>query len=234
MKRKICMFLVVSALFISANAQYVSERKLQAFDKIKVFGDLDVRLYQSDTFKLVFEAKDSSFFSKIKVSNEKSELKLSMMKSLFRDNKNVRISVYFNNLHRLEADASAMVNSETLIKGDSIEIEALSGANVNVELDMQSIIASVGQNSTITTEGKTERQYVSGGSGGVYSGYRLECKNTVAKSNTGARVKVTGYDVLDISATTGGFIGIWGLQKKKKISTSSGGKIAWAKKITEY
>jgi len=162
------------------------------------------------------------------IKNENGELKLNRVKGLFKDVKNIRITVYYKMLRSIEMQGSAAIIVDKAITGDKINLVAGTGGQIEAAVKVNYVEASVGQGSVITLLGTTETQKASAGSGGVYSAFQLSSKIAYVEANTGGKVKVTVSENIEAKANTGGYVDYAGNPQKTKIKTLFGGTIEQA------
>ncbi len=217
----IAMYCTVCLTF----AQIKVEKSLDAFDKLVAFGDIRVRLYSSDTEKIVVDAPNKEYIESLEIKNEKGELRLSTIKGLFKDVKNVKISIYYKTLREIKAEGSAGISIENILTVDKLQLEATSGGQILAEVKLNALEAQVGQGSAITLEGTTETQKVKASSGGSFSAFALVSKNAYLEALTGGKIKVSASTLLDANASMGGYIGYIGKPTKVKTKTSFKGTI---------
>ena len=206
-------------------AQVKTETKLESFDKLVAFGDIRIRLYKGEDEKIIIEAPSKEYADALEVKNEKGKLNISTIKGVFKDSKNVKISIYYKTLREINAYGSAGISIENIFNGDKLIVEASSGGQILAEVKINALEAKVGQGSVITLEGTTETQKVKASSGGTFSAFSLLSKNAYLEALTGGKIKVSANGLLDANASIGGYIGYVGKPAKIKEKTSFKGTI---------
>lgn len=224
MKNMIIAGILIAGISFYGYAQKTEARAAESFDKIDVFGKVVVDLMKGDKEKVIIESQEVDPGKVItKVTNK--TLKISMAEDIFAAAKSVRVIVTYVQLYEVRSKGGADVRSEVPLKADRIVYEASTGGNIYVDVDVKNLEASIGQGSLIYISGKADSQLITANSGGIYSGYGVECKETEVKVSTKAKAKVYAGEILNAQATTGGWIGFQGNPKQKIIKTSLGGKI---------
>lgn len=217
----ICLtFLIVSTLF----SQRTEIRKLSGdFDKLSVFGKIDIELVQSSGSEITINAGSDVSLDAIKVELQERMLKISLTADLFGNQTKVQIKVPFKTLREIESTGGANIRSFDSLGGDKIYFKATSGGNIYLTLKLNALDAKVTQGSVIVFKGETSSQVVSVASGGVYSAYGMKCKDTYARAATGGKAKVFASGLLEAKTTTKGWVGYTGNPKDKKIKEVLGG-----------
>lgn len=224
MKRMLIAGLLIFSMGYFGYAQKTEARSAEPFDKLEVFGKLVVELVKGDKEKIIIESQEIDP-GKITTKVSNKTLKISMAEDLFASAKSVRIIVTYVQLYEIRSKGGAEVRSESPVKADRLVYEAVTGGNIYVDVDVKSLEASIGQGSLIYISGKADSQLIMANSGGVYSGYEVECRETEVKVSTKAKAKVFAQEVLNAQAATGGWIGYQGNPKQKIIKTNLGGKV---------
>lgn len=224
MKKLMMAGLLIAGISFCGQAQKTEARSAEPFDKIDVFGKVVVDLIKGDKEKVIVESQEIDP-GKVSTKVTNKTLKISMAEDIFAAAKSVRIIVTYVQLYEIHSRGGADVRSEVPLKADRVVYEASTGGNIYVDVDVKNLEASIGQGSLIYISGKADSQLVTANSGGIYSGYGVDCKETEVKVSTKAKAKVYAGEVLNAQAATGGWIGFQGNPKQKIIKTSLGGKV---------
>jgi hypothetical protein len=208
------------------NAQRTEIRTLDGnFDKIEVFGKIEVELVKKKSEKIEIKADSDISLDDIKVNLEDRSLKISMTSELFDHQKKVQIFVPYQELRVVEVSGGSDIRSQSTLEGDRVEFKATSGGNIYLTLDLNAIDARVAQGSLMVFEGSVNSQVVESASGATYSAYDLNCEETHVSVSTGGKAKIKATKMLDAKATTKGWIGYLGNPGKKEINETLGGKV---------
>lgn len=219
--RKIMLGLVFFSALNSIHAQ--DERKLDYFDAISVAGDVELVLTSGEQAKAIITAEgisedDVSVFIKGKT------LKIQLLEGLFHGGHHAKVEVTYQQLRALKASAGAKVRTTNPITGDQFDMRASSGAQIELSVEVNSLVAGVTEGAYIEIEGHTETQEVSAATGGQFRGLDLQCSRTYVRANTGGQAEVVASKKLDANATTGGQIDYTGDPEEKSTrSLISGG-----------
>ena len=212
------------ALCLALNAvQSQDERKLDYFDAITVAGDVELILTPGEEARAIITAEGLSE-DDVTLYIKGKTLKIQLIEGLFQDEDHARVEVTYQQLRALKATAGAEASSTATITGDQLNLRAGSGAQMDLTVEVNSLVASVSEGAVIHMEGETEIQEITASTGGRYEGLGLECERTYVKANTGGEAEVVAHKRLDASANTGGQIDYTGDPEEKNTrSLISGG-----------
>ncbi len=215
---------LAAAFFCSLSGiQAQEERKLDYFDAISVAGDIEVVLTPGAEARAIITAEGVSV-DEVSVFTKGKTLKIQLIEGLFHGDDQVRVEISYQQLRALKASAGAKVRATVPITGDQFDIRATSGAQMELSVEVNTLVASVVEGAQIDIDGATETQEASAATGGQYRALNLECNRTYVKANTGGQAEVVANQRLDANATTGGQINYTGDPEEKNTrSLISGG-----------
>lgn len=217
------LFILAFLLPLVTIAQ-TEKRKLKEFDRISVFGNMDVDLIKSDSFNVKISAQGANL-EEITSIVDGMELKIRMVSDLFSDAQ-VTVRVYYKELREISATGGACIHSDMLIKIDNLELKAGSGGEIYLwNVDINSLEAKVTKGSVILVSGKAKTQIISASAGGTYSAFDLESENAFVETNTGGKAKVRVSKKLDAKAISKGYIGYQGEPETIDKKESLGGEV---------
>jgi hypothetical protein len=219
------LIILVSCFFlVNLNAQKSLTRKLNSFDKLELFGSIEVYLKQGEVENVRISTKDADL-NNVTIKENATTLKIATVEELFDDKKTVKVEITYKVVRDVDASGGAQVNFESVLKGDKLIINSGSGAQLYLSVDVNALEATVGQGALIVIDGKAKSQVASANTGGVYSAYKLKSEDAYINANTGGKAKITASNILEASANTGGYIGYSGDAKNKKIKQLLGGEV---------
>ena len=222
-KRSLNTLLALAFFFALSPTYAQDERKLDYFDAITVAGDVELVLIAGDEAKAAITAEGVSE-DDVTVYVKGKTLKIQLIEGLFRDNDHARVEVTYQQLRALKASAGAKASATTPITGDQLDLRASSGAQINLTVEVNSLVATATEGAVITMEGHAETQEITASTGGQYQGLDLQCERTYVKANTGGQAEVVALKRLDANANTGGQIDYTGDPEEKNTrSLISGG-----------
>lgn len=209
--------------------QKVQNRETDPFDQIIVFGKLEVYIQKGDKTNVKLES-DEIDLDNITTRTDGKELKVSLSDKLLSNTKKAKITITYNSLKKISANAGSEVNTIDTLIGNEFELESLSGSSLYVYAKCDSIDIDISSGSLVSIEGSTGSLEVEVGSRATFSGFDFICNNANVKANSGGLAKVKVAGSLNASATTKGNIIYDGEPKMKKVKETLGGKV---EKLTE-
>ena len=215
--------LALAFFFVLSNTYAQDERKLDYFDAITVVGDVELVLIAGEEAKAFITAEGISE-DDVTVYVKGKTLKIQLIEGLFHDKDHARVEVTYQQLRALKASAGAKAFSSATITGDQLDLRASSGAQMDLAVEVNALVATATEGAVIEIEGSTETQEVTTSTGGQYRGLDLQCDRTYVRANTGGQAEVVANKRLDANANTGGQIDYTGDPEEKNTrSLISGG-----------
>jgi len=201
------------------------EVALQSFDELRVYGPYEVVLIPGNEEKMVIynynmEWDDILYHEK----DGKLKLKFRTNKRLFQD-PDVRVEVYYKQLHEVSLGASANINTRGVIDVSRIEVSVGTGSFADLEVSTGKAKVQVTAGGELVLRGKAGTQDASVSSGGVLRASRLQCASVFVKAVTGGSAYVYAVDNLDAKSSTGGEVKYKGRPKSVWHNASLGGSI---------
>ncbi|MFP4023598.1 MAG: head GIN domain-containing protein [Thiohalospira sp.] len=223
MKTKFFIILLFAFSVFTGYAQKIEERKIDSFDKIEVFGNIQVFLTKGEVGTVKIDSKDVDP-SEVVTEIKDKLLKIKMKSNLFDD---VTVNVYLNydELREISSNAAAEINVKNKIKADKIIATATSGGRIKLQADLNAVELKVYQGGHIDITGKSKLQESYVNTGGVLSATKLECNEVFIKMNTGGNADVFATKKIDAKVNTGASLTVYGNAKQEVLKTSIGGKI---------
>jgi len=223
MKTKIIFILLVIIPFFSGYAQKTQERDIDSFDKIEVFGNIQVVLTKGNVGTLTINTKEVDP-SEVITEVEDKLLKIKMKSNLFED-VTVKVLVNYNELREITSNGAAEIIIKDKIKADKIIATATSGGRIKLDAILNAVELKVyqGAHIDITGESKIQESYVN--TGGVLSATKFESDEVFIKMNTGGNADVFARKKIDAKVNTGATLTVYGEAKKEVLKTSLGGDI---------
>ncbi len=219
------IILLVLAPF-SLRAADPENRDPGSFVALSVSGRIRVELYHSASPLLEIETTGTSS-ENVLTENDGRELSIRLKTNTPKDAR-VKVKVFYTQLEDLEVQAHALITSPETIRGESMNFEGRSGGKMELNLDLTSLMAEVGQGAILVFSGKTEKQTIAASTGGTYSSFPLEALDTYVKATSGGKAKVVAQRTIDATASVKGYIGYRGEPGNKHEKTSLGGEIVHA------
>jgi len=209
-------------LFVPLLAQ--SDYKLQSFEEISVTGNIEVTLEKGDEEKAVVETFGIPE-DELNIGVRENVLKLSLLNSIFYKNAKIKITVYYKTLHTIRANAGAKIEATQIIESDALELRAGSGAQVTLELKVNTLEGTAAEGGILKLTGETNSQKAQAYTGGQYRAFDLICKETYVRAGTGGEAKVVANETLDANANLGGSVEYKGDPNERNRRTTLGGDV---------
>ena len=197
--------------------------KLENFDDIKVFDQLNVTLIPSTENKIVVTGTNQS---NVEIVNRNSLLKIRIsLTKLLEDNKDLKINLYFKNIQSIDANEGSIVSCKAIFKETIMELSVQEGAMIEVELDVDNATAKLNSGGIINLSGKAVIQKATITSGGILNAKNLETSQTTVSISAGGSADVNASTLVDAKVNAGGTITIFGKPKQIKQQAFAGGTI---------
>jgi hypothetical protein len=222
--KKGILFSTLLVAGLTVHAQHVQNRDVDAFDKITVFGSMDVTLEKGNKEGVTIESS-SVDIDDINIKNDGLTLKINSLDKIFNSRRQIKIKVVYRELRAITINGGAEMSGHMPVKGDRIELKAGSGSVLNLDIEMNVLKVDVCQGATINLEGSCHSQEIEASTGGIFNAYELKCDSSYVKANTGGLAKLKAISLFDAVASTGGQISYRGEPKVKKEQTILGGTI---------
>jgi hypothetical protein len=232
--------LILSGLcmgMISANSQKtfndanVEKRTIESFHGIEVGTGIELRLSQGATEEVAVSASTIEWRDKIITKVENGILKIqyeskwgSINKS--RENKNLKAYVSFKTLDKLNATTGSEVKIEGVLKSNTLDLVANTGALVDGEVEIGKMTVSQNTGSKVTLKGKTDDIEIDGDTGSKFRGDDLTTSTCNASVSTGAIISIRAEKELQARANTGGVVRYKGGAVIREVKTNTGGTIS--------
>lgn len=210
--------------FIFTYAQKPEIRDLESFDKIEVFGNINVEMKfgEKESLKIKTVNVDPS---EVITEVKNKLLKIKMNSNLFDDEVEVKIYLTFKEIREITSNASAEIKIMDLIEGDKIFANATSGGRIlmNVKLNAVELKSYQGAHIDISGTCKIQESFVN--TGGVLSASNFKCEEVFIRRNTGGKAEIIATKKIEAIVNTGASLSFFGKPEKESLNTTLGGKI---------
>lgn len=196
--------------------------KLENFDELKVFDQLNVTLVQSDENKVVVSGKNENDFEAV---NKNGVLKLRMRLTKMLSGEDTKVTLYFKNIKSIDANEGSIVSSKHIFKQTTLDLSSQEGAKIDVELDVDNTTIKIYSGGIISLWGKAVTQKTTINSGGIFYGKDLVTSQTSVSVSAGGSADVNATTLVNAKVNAGGSISIYGKPKEIKQETFAGGII---------
>ena len=195
---------------VSGNGNVVTEERSvsENFDEVKGSAGLDVYLTEGSENKVVVEA-DENLQSIIETDVRNGRLVITTNKNIGRS-KAKKVHVTYVSLDHIYASSGADVIGNSVIKTESISLDASSGSDLVVEVFAKEVYAETSSGADIKLSGKATSLKASGSSGSEINARELLVITCRANASSGADITVNVKEKLSTDASSGGTIKYYG------------------------
>ena len=215
------IILIVFVMFSQFNFSQTTI-KLEDFDELKVFDQLNVTLIPSDENKVVVTGKNESNFETV---NKNGVLKLRMSVTKMLSGADTKVTLYFKNIQTIDANEGSIVSCKTEFKQTTMQLSVQEGAMIELDLDVDNTTTKLNSGGIINLSGNAVTQKVTITSGGIFNAKNLETSQTTVSISAGGSADVNASTLVDAKVNAGGTITIYGKPKQIKQQAFAGGTI---------
>lgn len=215
--------------FLASSASTKTEnRKASGFTGIKVSSGIDLYLKMGDTEKVTIVADDDIIDDLVTVVENgvlKIYIKDQVLNWNWGLNKERKAYVTVKTIESLSASAGSDVVSEGVIAGENLKIDASSGSDLRMEVEVNSLELGTSSGSDATLSGQAKNFDADASSGSDIYADDLKTKICKVEVSSGSDARVQVSDELYAHASSGGDIKYSGNPTLKDIHESSGGDV---------
>jgi len=216
-KLAIIAFVLLSQL---TNAQV--SRNLGDFDEVKVFDKINVKLISSSENKVVITGDRAD---EVETVNKNGELKIRMPFPQLLSGNNIVVKLYFKNIESISASEGSYVSSESQFKQTILNLNAKSGAEINIDVNVDKVNVKANAGGIIELSGKALNQDVVITSGGILKAKDLHTTQTSISVSAGGNADIYATTLVDVKVKAGGSVFIYGKPKQINKEVFIGGTI---------
>ncbi|NOQ26960.1 MAG: hypothetical protein GQ564_16490 [Bacteroidales bacterium] len=221
-------YLMTISLFLSfflAKAQLNVMRELDSFNKIEVFGNIDVemKLSNKETLKIRTYKVEQEKVS-IKVVN--NTLKISLKSKLLDEDVKVKVYITYKEIVGIRSDAGAEIRIIDRIVGDRLLAEAANGGRILMKVRIELLELKLFQGAHIDISGACLKQKSFVNTGSVLSATNLESEEINIRMNTKATAEVTAIKKIEAKVNSGSKLSFFGTPEEEVLKTTFGGSIS--------
>ncbi|MBI9035212.1 MAG: DUF2807 domain-containing protein [Bacteroidales bacterium] len=192
MKTKFKLFIASLLAVLFANLSFVSAQEtnqwsLDPFTKIEVAKTFTVYLSQGDSYSVNIESSNNQA-DKVKGVVENGVLKFEAERMV--DVSKVKIFVTIVELKAVEVSGAATLIGEDLIKGDHLEIEAKGAAEIDLELQYNTIASEVSGAADLKLSGAAGKHIAEVSGAANLQAKNLQTENTIIEASGAATAQV--------------------------------------------
>lgn len=178
------------------------------FHIVKGSSGIDVYLTEGSENKIVVEA-DENLQDIIETVVMDGKLTIRTSENIGRS-KSKKVHVTFTNLDGIMASSGSDVMSNSVIKSESLNLDASSGADLELEIIANTVYAETSSGADMKISGKASSLSAKASSGSDLNAKELLVVSCNADASSGADITVNVKDRLDAEATSGGDVHYFG------------------------
>lgn len=211
---------------IKGNGTVATEtRTASSFTDIDVGTSIRVKLTQSNNHSIEVEAEEN-ILPYVITDISGNELHIHFKKGVsIKANKPIIVHVSMADLQEIDAGSASSVTTTSLFKGDDLEVECGSSAQVEVEFEGNSVRADVGSAGRVELHGVVNSVDLEVSSAGVIDASDLKAKNAKVEANSAGSMSVYASERLDADASSAASIRYKGNPKEVFTDSSSAGRV---------
>ena len=213
---------IIAFVFLSQFTNAQVTRNLGDFDEVKVFDKINVKLIESSENKIVVTGARAD---EVETVNKNGELKIRMPFPQLLSGDDIIVKLYFKNLESIAVSEGSYVSSEKDFKQTSLDLNAKSGGEIKLEIDVDKVSVKANAGGIITLLGKAKNQDVVITSGGILNAKDLETSQTTISVAAGGKSEIHATTLVDAKVRAGGSIFIYGKPKQINKEVFIGGTI---------
>jgi hypothetical protein len=220
MRYLITTFLLLS--FVIARSQQNLTKEIDPFNKIEVFGNIDVemKLDNKETIKIKTHEIDPE---KVTIKISDNILKISLISKLFDDDIKVKVYVTYKEIIEMRSDASAEIKLLDKIEGNKIVATAANGGRIIMKVKLDSVDLKLFQGGHIDISGTCKEQTSFVNTGSVLSASNFECDNVFIRMNTKANAEIIANKRIEAKVNSGSKLSFFGKPQEEILKTTLGG-----------
>ncbi len=209
--------------FKRGSGKLITETKSVAnFNKVSTSSNIDVIITQGLSFEVVVEA-DDNIMKYVVVTVDNNTLKIGLAHNTSFSNSHIKVKVTAPEYVALAASSSSSIKSIGVIQvKENLKIDANSSANVNCNVNGNTVLVSVHSSANIDLKGSIQNLVAETSSSADLNAFDLICENASAKANSSGTINVTVNHTLIANASSSGNVNYKGAAKVTQSTNSSG------------
>jgi hypothetical protein len=216
-KLVIIAFVLLSQL---TNAQVT--RNLGDFDEVRVFDKINLKLIPASENKTIITGNRAN---EVEVVNKNGILKIRMPFPQLLSGDDIIVKLYFKKIEGISANEGSYVSSETDFKQTILNLNAKSGAEINIDINVDKVNVKANAGGIIKLSGKALNQDVVITSGGILNAKDLHTTQTSISVSAGGKADINATTLVDAKVKAGGSVYIYGKPKQINKEVFIGGTI---------
>lgn len=213
---------IIAFVFLSQITIAQVTRNLGDFDEVKVFDKINVKLIPSSENKIEIKGSRADEMQTI---NRNGELKIRMPFPKLLSGDDIVVKLYYKRIESISVSEGSYVSSESGFKQTSLELNATSGGEIDLEISVDKVNVKANAGGIISISGDATNQNVAITSGGILNGKDLKTAQTTISVSAGGQSEIRATTLVDAKVKVGGSIFIYGKPKQINKDVFIGGTI---------
>jgi hypothetical protein len=213
---------IIAFVFLSQITMGQVTRNLGDFDEVKVFDKINVKLIPSTENKIEITGSRAE---EMQTVNKNGELKIRMPFPKLLSGDDIVVKLHFKRIESISVSEGSYVSSEIDFKQTSLELNATSGGEIALEINVDKINIKANAGGILNISGKATNQNVTITSGGILNAKNLETAQTSISVSAGGQSEIRASTLVDAKVKAGGSIFIYGKPKQINKDVFIGGTI---------
>lgn len=226
------LFILTLVILFGTNATVLASnetenRKVKEFSAIKVSAGIDLYLKMGDSESVKIVA-DDDIIDEVVTEVKDGTLRIYMKKNNWFNwggNKTRKAYVTVKELNVIHASSGSDVKSENTLKGESLDVRASSGSDVDIDIFYKDVSLDTSSGSDARLSGKVKTFKAEASSGSDIKAGDLESKICNVRASSGSDATVNVSDELYARASSGADIKYYGKPVIREVDESSGGDV---------
>ncbi len=230
MKNSLCLIACVFCLTAMTYAQESESRNLGSFDGISVSSGIEAELVQGNSNSIDITAKGielEKVTTEIKGDVLKVGIDQSWWKSLGkRSKRKVEVVItYSSTIESVHASSGSSIDSDDPIRSKRLELDASSGAFIDLELDVNDAVMDLSSGANMTLSGNAGKISVDMSSGSTLKAFELQSRTVHVDGSSGSTARVHASSGLSVDISSGATVRYKGDPSDRDFDRSSGASV---------
>ena len=213
---------IIAFVFLTQLINAQVTRSLGDFDEVRVFDKINLKLIPASENKIVITGSRAD---EVEIVNKNGILKIRMPFPQLLSGDDISVKLYFKEIEGIGASEGSYVSSETKFKQTILNLNAKSGAVINIDIDVDKVNVKANAGGIIELSGEALNQDVVITSGGILKAKDLHTTQTSISVSAGGNAEIYATTLVDVKVKAGGSVYIYGKPKQINKEVFIGGTI---------
>ena len=213
---------IIAFVFLTQLINAQVTRSLGDFDEVRVFDKINLKLIPASENKIVITGSRAD---EVEIVNKNGILKIRMPFPQLLSGDDISVKLYFKEIEGIGASEGSYVSSETKFKQTILNLNAKSGAVINIDIDVDKVNVKANAGGIIELSGEALNQDVVITSGGILKAKDLHTTQTSISVSAGGNAEIYATTLVDAKVKAGGSVYIYGKPNQINKEVFIGGTI---------